>query len=68
MDAAKPIFRVHYALAFTLTGLVLIHAGAALHHHFVRRDRTLARMWPGSERSASGPRAPISHHAGSGSA
>ena len=68
MDAAKPIFRVHYTLAFTLVGLVLIHAGAALHHHFIRRDRTLVRMWPGrSDEPASGRRVPITH-AGSESA
>ena len=47
MDASKPVFRLHYALAFTLTGIVLVHASAALHHHLVRRDRTLLRMWPG---------------------
>ena len=50
MDSAKPVFRLHYALAFTLTAVVFVHAAAALHHHVVRRDRTLARMWPGSER------------------
>ena len=46
MDQSKPIFLVHYALAFTLTAIVLVHVGAALHHHFVRRDRTLLRMLP----------------------
>jgi cytochrome b561 len=44
----KTIFRVHYALAFLLTAIVLVHVSAALHHHFVRRDRTLLRMLPGS--------------------
>jgi cytochrome b561 len=48
MDAAKPIFQVHNALALTMTALVLVHAGAALHHHFIRRDPTLARMLPGA--------------------
>jgi cytochrome b561 len=47
MDAAKPIFLVHFTLAFTLLAIVCIHVSAALHHHFVRRDRTLVRMWPG---------------------
>lgn len=47
MDAAKPIFRVHDTLALTLAAIVLIHASAALYHHFVRRDHTLIRMWPG---------------------
>ena len=47
MDQSKPIFLVHYALAFALTAIVLVHVSAALHHHFVRRDRTLLRMLPG---------------------
>lgn len=50
MDVAKTIFRVHYALAFILTATVLVHVAAALHHHFVRRDRTLLRMLPASRR------------------
>jgi cytochrome b561 len=51
MDRAKQIFPFHYALAFTLTGLVIIHLSAALHHHFVRRDETLRRMLPGQASS-----------------
>ena len=47
MEAAEPIFLVHRALALTLVGIVLVHAGAALHHHFGRRDPTLRRMLPG---------------------
>lgn len=47
METAKAIFVVHYALAFTLTAIVLVHVGAALHHHWVRRDETLRRMLPG---------------------
>lgn len=30
-----------------LLGLFLAHAGAALYHHFVKRDTTLRRMWFG---------------------
>lgn len=30
-----------------LLGLVVLHAGAALYHHFVKRDATLKRMWFG---------------------
>lgn len=26
---------------------ILLHAGAALYHHFGLRDRTLRRIWPG---------------------
>jgi cytochrome b561 len=52
METAGAIFRVHYLLAFTLTGIVLVHVAAALHHHFVRRDRTLRRMLPGRDLAA----------------
>jgi cytochrome b561 len=38
----------HHALAFwALLGLVCAHAGAALYHHFVRRDAVLWAMLPG---------------------
>jgi cytochrome b561 len=43
-DALKPL---HKALAAALGAAVLVHAGAALHHQFVRRDGLLARMWFG---------------------
>lgn len=36
----------HQALNFSLAGLVLAHAGAALKHHFIDRDAVLARMLP----------------------
>jgi cytochrome b561 len=45
----KAVFRIHFALAFTLAAIASIHIAAALHHHFVRRDRTLLRMLPGGE-------------------
>lgn len=35
----------HELLAFTLIGLVVLHAGAALKHHFIDRDNTLKRMF-----------------------
>src|SRR5215216_7031422 len=41
MEAAKPLFLIHFTLAFALAGVAAIHIAAALHHHFVRRDRTL---------------------------
>ena len=34
----------HKYVAWVLIGLVLVHAGAALIHHFFLRDRTLVRM------------------------
>jgi cytochrome b561 len=45
----KAVFRIHFALAFMLATIALIHMAAALHHHLVRRDRTLLRMLPGGE-------------------
>jgi cytochrome b561 len=50
-DLAKQIFRFHYAFVFTLAAIVVVHVSAALQHHFVRRDRTLLRMLPGTDRS-----------------
>lgn len=35
---------IHLILASTLIGIVLLHAGAALKHHFIDRDLTLRRM------------------------
>lgn len=37
---------VHQGLNFTLAGLVLAHAAAAIKHHLVDRDDVLARMLP----------------------
>jgi cytochrome b561 len=45
-DFAKAVFRLHYGFVYTLMAIVTIHVAAALHHHFVRRDRTLVRMLP----------------------
>ena len=38
--------QTHELLFYTLAALVLVHAGAALYHHYHRRDRTLSRMLP----------------------
>lgn len=46
---SKAVFRIHFGLALTTAAIVLVHASAALHHHFVRRDRTLRRMLPEQE-------------------
>lgn len=35
---------VHEWLAYTLIGLTILHALAALKHHFVNKDQTLSRM------------------------
>ncbi len=34
----------HEILAFILAGLVILHAAAALKHHFIDKDKTLKRM------------------------
>lgn len=42
---------VHAYGAWALIALVVVHAGAALHHHFVRQDGVLRRMLPGRVKS-----------------
>jgi cytochrome b561 len=39
-------FAVHKATAVILYALLLLHAGAALHHHYVLKDGILRRMLP----------------------
>ena len=41
---------IHYWLAFTVIGVAALHAGAALYHHFVKRDNILHRMTVGRSR------------------
>jgi len=40
---------VHQALNFTLLGLVILHVGAALKHHFIERQPFLQRMGWGKQ-------------------
>lgn len=47
---------VHLTLNLTLLALVVIHAGAALKHHFVDRDGVLRRMLPLPVRRVGRPR------------
>ena len=42
----RPIFASVCSLVILLIGLVSIHLLAALYHHFVVKDRVLARMLP----------------------
>lgn len=43
----KPVFKaLHYWLNMLLAGLVAMHVGAALKHHFIDRDGVLKRMLP----------------------
>jgi cytochrome b561 len=44
---AKTLDSVHGFLAWTLLCVVVLHAAAALKHHFFDRDTTLWRMWIG---------------------
>ncbi len=43
--AALPPRGPHGIAARVLAGLVLLHAGAALYHHYGLKDATLRRMW-----------------------
>lgn len=42
---------VHGGLSIALAVLLVMHIGAACHHHFVRRDNVLLRMLSGMEKS-----------------
>jgi cytochrome b561 len=39
---------VHSYIAFFTIALLFLHVGAALYHHFIRRDNVLRRMWFGT--------------------
>jgi cytochrome b561 len=39
-------YRIHELTAWALAGLIAVHAGAALFHRFVLKDRVLQSMWP----------------------
>ena len=41
-DVIKPW---HGRLAWMLAGVIGLHVGAALKHHFIDRDMLLSRMW-----------------------
>jgi hypothetical protein len=43
---SKAVFWIHFALAVTMVGVILVHVAGALQHHFFRRDATLIRMLP----------------------
>ncbi len=46
---------VHLSLFWILVALLILHVGAALWHHIVRRDDILTRMLPGTTRGAKEP-------------
>lgn len=49
---ADTAVRIHEAGFWLLAALVMLHAAAALYHHFVQRDDTLRRMLPSRPRRA----------------
>ena len=66
--AVFPTRVMHGVLAKLLAALIFVHAWAAMYHHFIRRDRLLARMWfgrrwPGRQR-CSGERDLVQSQAG----
>jgi cytochrome b561 len=51
-ELADQLKFLHYLLNTGLATLVILHALAALKHHFINRDDVLARMLPRSDRTA----------------
>ncbi|TVV75289.1 cytochrome b [Sphingomonas solaris] len=49
VTGGAPAFTFHVYAGWIMAGLVMLHIAAALKHHLVDRDRTLARMLPGAE-------------------
>lgn len=45
-ELGDTLAQVHAALNYFMAGLVVMHAAAAIKHHFVDRDEVLARMLP----------------------
>ena len=46
-DLFHAFIDIHKWLGYALIGLILIHAAAALRHHFWFKDETLKKMLPG---------------------
>jgi cytochrome b561 len=44
---SERVLLVHSLIGLAIAGLLAAHIGAALHHHFVRKDRILMRMVSG---------------------
>jgi cytochrome b561 len=45
-ELRKPVDTAHVVLFWTLVVLVVVHVLATVHHHVVRGDALLSRMWP----------------------
>lgn len=46
-ELGETLALVHKVLNFTMIGIVIVHAAAALKHHFIDKDDILRRMLPG---------------------
>jgi len=44
---SERLFVVHRILGIVIAAVALLHIGAAMHHHFLRKDRVLMRMVTG---------------------
>ena len=55
-ELADTLSDYHVWLSWVLLALVVMHVGAALWHHFVRRDAVLKAMLPGRSRMMPIPR------------
>jgi cytochrome b561 len=44
---SERLFAIHRSLGIAIAAVAALHIGAALHHHFVRKDRVLMRMVAG---------------------
>jgi cytochrome b561 len=44
---SEQLFFVHSLIGAAIAGLAAAHIGAALYHHFMRKDRVLMRMITG---------------------
>jgi cytochrome b561 len=44
---SEQMFSIHGLIGMVIAGLVAVHVGGALYHHFVRKDRVLMRMITG---------------------
>jgi cytochrome b561 len=55
----QTLIAVHRWLGYAFAGVIVLHAGAALRHHFVQQDATLRKMLPNADLGAAhGPGAP----------
>jgi cytochrome b561 len=42
----RAFIEIHKWLGYALLACIVVHAGAALRHHFMFKDETLRKMWP----------------------